>query len=81
MIGLLMDSTAEGIYGIDLEGKCTFCNPACLQMLGYKDRQALYGKDMHALIHHTKQDGSPYSAKECRIDQSFRTGIRVSCRK
>ena len=76
-IGLLMDSTAEGIYGIDLEGKCTFCNPACLQMLGYQDPQALYGKNMHALIHHTKRDGSPYPAKECRIDQSFRMGNRV----
>src|SRR5436190_2142923 len=33
---LLLDSTAEGIYGIDLEHRCTFCNPACLRTLGYE---------------------------------------------
>jgi PAS domain-containing protein len=32
---LLLDSTAEAIYGIDLEGCCTFCNSACLRALGY----------------------------------------------
>jgi PAS domain-containing protein len=24
---LILDSTAEAIYGIDLEHRCTFCNP------------------------------------------------------
>jgi PAS domain S-box-containing protein len=28
-IRLLMDSTAEAIYGCDTEGKCIFANPAC----------------------------------------------------
>jgi hypothetical protein len=27
---LLLNSTVEGIYGLDLEGNCIFCNPACL---------------------------------------------------
>src|SRR5207247_1815722 len=33
---LLLDSTAEAIYGIDLEHRCTFCNPAGLRTLGYE---------------------------------------------
>ena len=51
---LLLDSTAEAIYGVDLEGNCTFANSACLRMLGYSDPRAVIGKNMHALTHHTR---------------------------
>lgn len=70
-IRLLLNSTAEAIYGLDLEGKCTFCNPACLRLLGYRDAGELIGKHVHALIHHTKPDGKPYPEVECRIHQAF----------
>lgn len=68
---LLMDSTAEAIYGLDLEGICTFCNSACLQMLGYKQVDQLLGKNMHRLIHHTRKDGSKYPEDECKIYRAF----------
>jgi PAS domain-containing protein len=58
-VRLLLDSTAEAIYGTDLEGVCTFANAASLRMLGYPDSQAVIGKNMHALTHHTRADGSP----------------------
>ncbi len=70
-IALLMDSTAEGIFGLDLEGHCTFCNPACLRLLQYSSNLDVLGKNMHALIHHTKQDSSPYPVEECQIYESF----------
>jgi two-component system sensor histidine kinase/response regulator len=73
-VRLLMDSTAEAIYGIDLQGNCTFANPACVQMLGYADWRFLIGKNMHDLIHHTRADGSLYPVADCRIYQSFRRG-------
>jgi PAS domain S-box-containing protein len=73
----LLDSTAEGIYGLDLEGRCTFANPACAEMLGYPDVGALIGKDLHELIHHTRADGRPYPVEDCRICRSFRGGERV----
>src|SRR4029077_7623751 len=44
---LLLDSTAEGIYGVDLEGNCIFCNPACAHLLGYKRPEDLLGHNMH----------------------------------
>ena len=72
----LLSSTAEGIYGIDLSGNCTFANAACAKMLGY-DADELIGKPMHDLIHHTRQDGSPYSQKECRIYQAYRNGENI----
>jgi len=73
-IRLLLDSTAEAIYGIDLYGNCTFCNPACIRMLGYRTAEDLLGQNMHALIHHSKADGSAYPVEECRIYQAFRSG-------
>jgi PAS domain S-box-containing protein len=71
---LLLDSTAEAIYGMDLKGICIFCNPACAQVLGYERVEDLLGRNMHDLIHHTRIDGSPYPVSECRIYQAFREG-------
>jgi PAS domain-containing protein len=59
-VRLLLDSTAEAIYGVDRDGACTFCNAACLRMLGYSKAEDLLGKDLHNLIHHTRPGGSPY---------------------
>ena len=74
---LLLDSTAEAIYAIDLNGMCTLCNAACLRLLGYAKESELLGKDMHAVMHHTRPDGRPYPANECRIYQSFKSGKRA----
>jgi PAS domain S-box-containing protein len=71
---LLLDSTAEAIYGIDLEGRCTFCNHACLHALGYERVDELLGKNMHDLIHHSHEDGTLFPAEECRILQTSRAG-------
>jgi PAS domain S-box-containing protein len=72
-VRLLLDSTAEAIYGIDLNGDCTFANSACLRMLGHAGLDALIGKNMHALIHHSHADGSPYPAERCPIHQALRS--------
>ena len=75
----LLDSAAEGIYGVDLHGNCIFCNPACLRMLGFSDSHDLLGANMHALMHYARPDATPYPDEECRIYQSFRdvTGCHV----
>jgi PAS domain S-box-containing protein len=69
---LLLNSTAEGIYGLDLEGNCTFCNPSCLRLLGYRAPEDLLGKNMHALVHHTLADGTPYHEEKCQISVGLR---------
>jgi PAS domain S-box-containing protein len=71
---LLLDSTAQAIYGIDLEGRCTFCNPACIRTLGYERDEEILGKNMHHLIHHSRADGTFLPAEECRIFRAFRAG-------
>ena len=71
---LLLNSTAEAIYGLDLEGNCTFCNPACLSLLGHRVPEDLLGKNMHLLMHHTRAGGAPYPEQECEIHLSVREG-------
>lgn len=70
----LVDSIPEAIYGIDLQGNCTFCNPSCLQLLGYERPEDLLGKDMHTLIHHSLPDGTPFPVEQCRVYEAFRSG-------
>ena len=71
---LLLNSTAEAIFGLDLDGKCTFCNTAFLKFMGYEREEDLLGRNMHDLIHHTKPDGFLYNPEECSIFQSLLHG-------
>jgi PAS domain S-box-containing protein len=72
---LLLDSTAQGIYGVDRNGNCTFCNSACLRMLGCKDASEILGKNVHALFHHTRKEGRPCALEECCVYSSSQSGI------
>jgi PAS domain S-box-containing protein len=74
---LLLESSGEGIFGVNLEGNCTFANPACARLLGYDAPEDLLGKPAHELFHHSRPDGAPYPREECRIDQALRAGKGV----
>ncbi len=66
----LLDSAGEGIWGVDLNGDCTFVNRAALTMLGYT-LEELVGRNMHDMVHHHRIDGSPYPREECSIYNVF----------
>ena len=70
MTQVLLNSTAQGIHGFDLQGKCIFCNKASLSMLGYSRADEFDGKNLHALFHHTKANGEPYPEAECWIQKN-----------
>ena len=72
---LLLNSTAEAIYGIDLDGNCTFCNNACLRLLGSSHPAALLGKNMHWQIHGKHADGRFFPVEECQIFRASATGV------
>jgi len=76
-VRLLLNSTAEAIYGMDAQGNCTFCNPAALQMLGYSRDADLLGKNLHELIHHKKPNGRIRPAEEGILSQVMREGRGV----
>ena len=78
-IRLLLDSAAEAIYGVDLNGECTFCNAACARLLGYEspadaDRaehacpRAPHARRRHAV--------SPRAVADPRGDAQPRAGAR-----
>ncbi len=77
LVRLLLESTGEGIYGIDLEGRCTFANPACVRLLGFDSADELLGEVMHDLVHHTKSNGDPYPMTDCQIYRAFWEGRGV----
>ena len=70
-VRLILDSAAEAICGCDSEGTCLFSNPSAARILGYDDPAELIGKNMHALEHHTRKDGTPYPIQECPIYIGF----------
>ncbi|HEV3256617.1 MAG TPA: PAS domain S-box protein, partial [Gemmataceae bacterium] len=72
-LAAILDSTIEGVYSNDLQGRCTFINQAAARMLGYTPEEVL-GKRMHELIHHSHPDRSPYPLEECSMFQACRTG-------
>jgi PAS domain S-box-containing protein len=72
---LVLESAPEGIYETDLQGNCTFCNPAALNILGYKRAEDLLGQNVHQLIHHTRLDGTPYPSGECQVLATLQSGI------
>src|SRR3954449_4941508 len=67
----LLESTNEGFYGVDLEGRCTFLTRAGAQMLGFT-RYEVLGRNMHRLVHHSREDGTSYPEHECPIAESVR---------
>ena len=70
---LLLESTGEGIYGIDRQGRCTFINSAAARMLGSLP-EALLGQDMHERIHHSFPDNTTYPRATCRIQKTLEGG-------
>ena len=71
---LILNSTAEAIYGTDSEGNCTFCNESCLSLLGYSDVKQLLGRNMHQLLHHSYNNDISCSEKECQLAQTLQYG-------
>jgi polar amino acid transport system substrate-binding protein len=70
---LLLDSAGEGIFGVDLEGKLAFINPAANRMLGYGPDE-LIGQAVHEKIHYSHEDGSNYPKEECPMYRTYVDG-------
>jgi formate hydrogenlyase transcriptional activator len=76
-VRLILDSTAEAIFGCDPEGTYLFCNRAAVRLLGYDEPVELLGKNMHALEHHTRKDGATFPIDECPIYVGFHKNLGV----
>jgi len=70
---MILNSAGEGIYGIDIEGRATFVNPAAAAMLGYP-ADALVGKKMHEVTLVKPGDAPPVKSGECPLYKAFEEG-------
>jgi PAS domain S-box-containing protein len=68
---LLLESTEQGIYGLDKTGICTFANAACIRMLGYRNEGEIVGKYMHFLINKS------CPSENCEICKAVTTGTSI----
>ncbi len=73
-VDLILGAVAEGIHGLDAEGRIVFENAAATAMFGWTQEEMI-GRRAHDLIHHHRADGSPYPAGECQIYQTLRDGL------
>jgi formate hydrogenlyase transcriptional activator len=77
LIRLILNSASEAICGCDSKGTCQFANPSAARILGYSDPSELLGRNLHALEHHTRKDGTPYPIEECPIYIGFQRNENV----
>ncbi|MBF0272616.1 MAG: PAS domain-containing protein [Magnetococcales bacterium] len=70
---LLLEAAGEGIYGLDTAGLTTFINPAAARMIGWEP-EAIIGRSLHDLVHHTCADHTPYPRAACRVFAAIRRG-------
>lgn len=76
-VGLLLESTEEALYGVNVDGVCTFANPACARILGYEHPNDMLGQNMHELIHHTRQNGTPHPVDNCKLFKAHTQGEKI----
>lgn len=70
----VLDSAGEGIWGLDIAGKCTFVNRMALKVLGFANEE-LVGGNIHELVHHHYPDGRDFPAEECPINDVLRKNL------
>ena len=70
---MILQTLGEGVYGTDLNGVCTFINPAALGFLGLREDEVL-GKNTHTLFHHHHADGRPIPIEDCPLILTAKDG-------
>ncbi|WP_371480571.1 PAS domain-containing protein [Kitasatospora sp. NBC_00315] len=70
---MILRAAAEGVLGVDLEGRCVLVNPAAAHILEYRASE-LGGRELHPLIQHSKADGSPLTLEESALLDTLTSG-------
>src|SRR5260221_5014011 len=76
----ILNSAGEGIYGLDLQGRTTFVNPAAAKLTGWKVEE-LIGKSEEEVFHHPPPDGSNISQTALLTRNGEHFGDQVFFRK
>jgi PAS domain S-box-containing protein len=70
---MILNSIGEGIFGVGMDGRISFVNPAAGELTGWNPLE-LVGRNAHETVHHTKSDGSPQPFEECPIHGTLKDG-------
>ena len=70
----LLDSVADGIYGVDVGGRVTVINRSAQEMLGL-DEAAIGLAHPHDLFHAPGPDGAPYPIDSCYVTEAIRDAV------
>ena len=63
---LILNAVAEGVFGIDLDGRTTFVNRAAARMIGRRVDE-VRGQDIHALVHPALTGVVTCNVEKCRF--------------
>lgn len=69
----ILATVAEGICGVDAEGRITFLNPAGAKLLRVEAKDVL-GRPEHEVLHQRLETGAPYPEDECPIARTLQFG-------
>jgi PAS domain S-box-containing protein len=70
---MILRAAAEGVVGTDTDGRIVLVNPAAAQILGYRASD-LGGKELHTLVLHSREDGTPFPYAESPLHDTLRSG-------
>ncbi|GGO86579.1 hypothetical protein GCM10012280_23040 [Wenjunlia tyrosinilytica] len=70
---MILRAAAEGVVGVDTEGRVVLVNPSAAQILGYRASD-LGGQELHPLIQHSRPDGTPLPVDESPLSDTLRSG-------
>ncbi|MGW4803626.1 PAS domain-containing protein, partial [Kitasatospora sp. NPDC004272] len=70
---MILRAAAEGVLGVDLEGRVVLVNPAAAHILDFRASE-LGGRELHPLIQHSQPDGSPLAAESSALVDTLHSG-------
>jgi PAS domain S-box-containing protein len=73
IVETITSTAADGIFMTDRNHRVMFANPAAERMFGFTSAE-LRGKSLHAMIHHSRPDGSAYPPSECPVSAVYAIG-------
>lgn len=74
---LILDNAADGMVGLDLQGRPVFMNPAASEMTGWTvEALGLASQSSHELIHRIGPDGGPCRGEQCSLQRAYKSNER-----
>jgi len=76
---LVLASLAEGVYGVDSQGRCIFINPRALALLGFTASEVI-GESAERLFHGRSEDDTSWPTEASFVGLALRDGPKRELR-